>query len=615
MELLRMTAAIVCGNLISLLLLGVLYSNYVLLGKYLEPILWATLIGEALHSSSAGIATFLSRCSAPSHRSLVVVALELIWKGLRKDTKNGGNLGLRALFGLALFSLASLLILLSHIVSWAGIATYMLVIALPVVLVLFLLDRKIFIYRRVISDGALSSLVVMFVFFACSSFIFFFLGTESLLEGLTVVDRASSWVQVTLDDHDVKATLSSHLGHGADLIKDTVASLEAEYNNTMWWGPVKEMAQNYIEHGTIMTGGGNNSTGVISATDSLPEAMVPLMGSGQASPSAAFAMLKDALKDWDIHVSFSGVLKAMTHATRGGHLTMKLFGTTVQSLLMGLGLGFSIGFKTILFFTIVWYMLRTESLVKRISQDFFPMSSQEQKDEAVKVLRQSIEGVFFCIPTIACFHGVITLSSFTLIGVEFPFFATFLSVLLSVLPIMDPSYVFMPWAIALGSSGDYPRALLLVLCNVCLSSSVARQVVNTSVLGPSSAFMTYLTVLSIFMGFTVFGVQGVFAGPLVLVLGNLIYRGLDYIADVLATQNQEAPGGTASLESSKAGFSRGESLRRGSSSKWRGLLEHLSSSSSLPVPEMDAEPGSPDNKVAEQRRPKVKDGRPPRPVG
>jgi glucose-6-phosphate-specific signal transduction histidine kinase len=38
---------------------------------------------------------------------------------------------------------------------------------------------------------------------------------------------------------------------------------------------------------------------------------------------------------------------------------------------------------------------------------------------------QSIEGVFFCIPTIACFHGIITLASFTVLVCTHVQFLTF----------------------------------------------------------------------------------------------------------------------------------------------------------------------------------------------
>jgi predicted PurR-regulated permease PerM len=46
-----------------------------------------------------------------------------------------------------------------------------------------------------------------------------------------------------------------------------------------------------------------------------------------------------------------------------------------------------------------------------------------------------------------------------------------------------------------------------------------------------NGFLTYLTVLSIFLGYSVFGVQGVFAGPLVLVLGTLVFQSLDSLAN------------------------------------------------------------------------------------
>lgn len=41
------------------------------------------------------------------------------------------------------------------------------------------------------------------------------------------------------------------------------------------------------------------------------------------------------------------------------------------------------------------------------------------------MLRGAIQGVFFLPCKVACLHGVVTLFSFTLLQIEFPFFAAF----------------------------------------------------------------------------------------------------------------------------------------------------------------------------------------------
>lgn len=56
------------------------------------------------------------------------------------------------------------------------------------------LDRRIFAYRRVVSDNTLTCIMVISTFFASVSFIVVFLGLESVLEGFSAGQGVSLWV-------------------------------------------------------------------------------------------------------------------------------------------------------------------------------------------------------------------------------------------------------------------------------------------------------------------------------------------------------------------------------------------------------------------------------------
>lgn len=61
----------------------------------------------------------------------------------------------------------------------------------------FVLDRRIFAYRAVVSDDGVASVVVICTFFASVSFIALFLGLESIHEGITAGQDVSAWVRGT----------------------------------------------------------------------------------------------------------------------------------------------------------------------------------------------------------------------------------------------------------------------------------------------------------------------------------------------------------------------------------------------------------------------------------
>lgn len=58
----------------------------------------------------------------------------------------------------------------------------------------FALDRRVFAYRRVVTDDTVACIVVITVFFASVTFIVLFLGLESVIEGVSAGQSVSAWV-------------------------------------------------------------------------------------------------------------------------------------------------------------------------------------------------------------------------------------------------------------------------------------------------------------------------------------------------------------------------------------------------------------------------------------
>lgn len=59
----------------------------------------------------------------------------------------------------------------------------------------YVLDRRVFAYRGVVSDNTVACTLLITTFFASVSFIVLFLGLESVLEGLSAGKDVSTWVR------------------------------------------------------------------------------------------------------------------------------------------------------------------------------------------------------------------------------------------------------------------------------------------------------------------------------------------------------------------------------------------------------------------------------------
>ncbi|CAN0050740.1 unnamed protein product [Discosporangium mesarthrocarpum] len=182
-----------------------------------------------------------------------------------------------------------------------------------------------------------------------------------------------------------------------------------------------------------------------------------------------------------------------------------------------------VGFKVVLFFTVVLYMTSHGDFLERAVGDLLPIP-KDNRQLAVDMLRDSIEGVFFLPCKIACLHGVVTLCSFSVLGIDFPFFAAFLAVVLSIVPIVPSYVVCWPWALVLILHHDW-TGVLLIASQYLILSFIDNELCSQSLREANP----YLTGLSTFLGFAVFGVQGVLLGPLIICLGTLIHASMGFL--------------------------------------------------------------------------------------
>jgi sporulation integral membrane protein YtvI len=90
------------------------------------------------------------------------------------------------------------------------------------------------------------------------------------------------------------------------------------------------------------------------------------------------------------------------------------------------------------------------------------------------------------------------------------------------LPMIGTGIVLWPWAAISLLSGNYAFALGLILINV--TCFVARQLLEPKVLGQQIGLHPLLVLAGIYVGLQVFGVFGLFLGPVLLVIAKLILK-------------------------------------------------------------------------------------------
>ncbi len=123
----------------------------------------------------------------------------------------------------------------------------------------------------------------------------------------------------------------------------------------------------------------------------------------------------------------------------------------------------------------------------------------------------------FILPVrISLFHAAVTWISFWVLGVPLRSFATFVSFFLALFPFLPGWLGILPWVL-FASSGWLTAVLLLSVHSLLFSQ------VDPLIHGSLRTSHYYATGLSIVVGLSAFGMQGILLGPLLVCVGHITY--------------------------------------------------------------------------------------------
>ena len=123
-------------------------------------------------------------------------------------------------------------------------------------------------------------------------------------------------------------------------------------------------------------------------------------------------------------------------------------------------------------------------------------------------------GITFAITTLAFF----------LMGIDYPVWWALLAASLDALPAIGIGIILIPWGIGLLLTGETVKGVLMLVLYAALT--VLRQVLEPRVLGRELGVPSLVSLLSLYLGFTLFGGWGILLSPLLSILFTRLYRTL-----------------------------------------------------------------------------------------
>ncbi|MGI1657848.1 MAG: sporulation integral membrane protein YtvI [Desulfitobacterium sp.] len=180
-------------------------------------------------------------------------------------------------------------------------------------------------------------------------------------------------------------------------------------------------------------------------------------------------------------------------------------------------------FFTLLIFFIALYMINLN--LSQINQRFFSYFKEKSKPKAIAVLsdlRNATIGFLKAQVILSTFTYIVSLGGLIFLDVRYALVLAFLIVIVDILPILGTGSVLVPWGLFWITQGDIFRGIGLVLLFIIIT--VLRKIIEPKILGGRIGLGPLATLISIWVGFKVMGILGVFLAPLLIILYKALVK-------------------------------------------------------------------------------------------
>ncbi|MFX3623938.1 MAG: sporulation integral membrane protein YtvI [Ectobacillus sp.] len=137
-------------------------------------------------------------------------------------------------------------------------------------------------------------------------------------------------------------------------------------------------------------------------------------------------------------------------------------------------------------------------------------------------LRKALFGFVKAQFTLVSMTTVIVLVGLLILRVPYAITIALIAGVVDVLPYLGTGVVFVPWIIYVWFTGDTAFAIGLLILYIIVI--VQRQIMEPKVLSSNIGLDPLPTLISLFVGFQLFGFLGLIAGPVILVLVTTLYK-------------------------------------------------------------------------------------------
>ncbi|MEK0314345.1 sporulation integral membrane protein YtvI [Cohnella sp. 56] len=214
--------------------------------------------------------------------------------------------------------------------------------------------------------------------------------------------------------------------------------------------------------------------------------------------------------DKDLTINLESVTDKLTDWLSG-------LATSISKPLVGFAAGIPSFFVVLIVFFVAVYLFSLS--LPTMMNSFLSIFAEESRSQVAQVmenLRKSIFGFLRAQFVLSLMTYVISFVGLLIIGTGYPLAIALLIVAVDILPILGTGSVLVPWAAYMILTGDTFTGVGLII--LFLVITVVRRIVEPKVLGDAVGIGALPALISLYVGFELVGIIGVFLGPVVVIV-------------------------------------------------------------------------------------------------
>jgi sporulation integral membrane protein YtvI len=154
--------------------------------------------------------------------------------------------------------------------------------------------------------------------------------------------------------------------------------------------------------------------------------------------------------------------------------------------------------------------------------NLFELKSQLKVVRVLSDLRRALIGFMFAQLLISLLTYIVTLIGLLLLRVEYPLAIALLIIVVDVLPVLGTSAVLVPWALYCMLAGNMMLGIGLLILLVIIM--LFRRLIEPKIIGNAVGINALAALISMYIGFKLIGVVGLFLGPVLIIIYQALRR-------------------------------------------------------------------------------------------